>query len=77
MSNEKAEYKSGEYPIQAQTELIRDEVTLWQDHVNDVGYRAYLTLLTFENGEQCLELHSGGTVSRVKYVFPYSRKDRL
>lgn len=59
------------------TELIEDEVVLWQDHANPQGYRAYLTLLTFQGGRQCLELHSGGTVSRIKYVFPYSRKDRL
>lgn len=58
-------------------EIILDEIVLWQDHSNDEGYRASLKLLTFENKEQCLQLSSGGNVSRIPYRFPYSRADRL
>jgi hypothetical protein len=54
---------------------ILEQVILWQDHTNREGYRAELRLITFENGEKCLRLKSGGEVISINYVFPFLEKD--
>ena len=61
----------------AATEAIKDTVILWQDHSKEIGYRDSLKLITFEDKTQCLQLSCGGFVTRLKYVFPYSKEDRL
>lgn len=56
---------------EAMTELISDQIILWQDYTHPQGYRPELRMLIFPDGKKALKLSVFGKVT----VVPFTRAE--
>lgn len=58
---------------QAMQEPKLEEIVLWQDHVNDEGYRWKLTMIRWLDGTHSIRAYLGGEVITKQFVYPECR----
>lgn len=57
----------------AMQEPKEEEIILWQDHVNDPGYRWKLTMIKWPDGTHSIRAYLGGEVYTRRFVYPERR----